>query len=82
MATPPKRKTLLYQLIVNYYFQIINDKILVISNPPNNFEQFKTIVNNYIQRKKKIFFDYMLHNHPNDQLYLKSSKSLVITMNF
>lgn len=34
----PIRKPLLYQLIVNYYFQNINDQILVISNYPNNFE--------------------------------------------
>lgn len=49
----------------------------MISNPPNNFEQFKTIVNNYIQRKKKIFFDYMLLNHPNDELYLKKFKKFI-----
>ena len=46
----------------------------MISNPPNDFEQFKPIVKNYIQRKKKIYFDYQLHNHPNDELYLKKFK--------
>ncbi len=40
----------------------------------NDFKQFKTIVKNYIQRKKKIYFDYQLHNHPNDELYLKKFK--------
>ena len=37
----------------------------------NDFEEFKTIVKNYIQRKKEIYFDYQLHNHPNNELYLK-----------